>query len=669
MKKILLTTLCFAAIQLYAQTPKWVSTTVQKKNAILEEFTGIHCGYCPDGHKIANDLVNANPGKVFLINIHSGGFATPSAAGDIDLRTTAGTAIDAASGVTGYPAGSVNRSTAPWSGGRNLWTGQVSGIIAQNSPVNVYVKATIDFATRTLTTEVEVYYTGTSANSRNYLTVALTQDGILGSQSDYGNYNPTNWVGTQYLHNHVLRQLISSGTSATVGEAIDSANITGHYFYKKYTTVIPATYPTTSPYLDGGINLTKLGVVAYVSEGSTGGTILSGFGSPVELPAGIKADLSLTDITVKPTSYCFATINPKATVTNVFDSTVTAFDVSAFINGVETVKHYAGSLAKNASTTIDWGSVPVTNTGTFTLSLKGFSNVVGLNSVAKVDVNNLNDVSPLFSTLGFKSAAFVSTRESFEAGMPANMAFETSQNKNIQILTGSTVNYGLSSKSAVVWKLHSSWGVSGKPASIILGEVDFSANAAPGMSFYYACNFSDEAAGTAPSLAVSASTDCGTTWTPVTSFTCVQTGVPTTTGNFYDPKAWEYKFVSNNLSAYKNSKVLLKITGTPGAGGNALYVDDINVNSFAKLAVTEVSNANNQFEIFPNPASNNFTVKLTDAKNATIRVFDLTGKEVINTVSNGLESVIDCNQLNNGLYLVEVTADGSTSRQKVLIAK
>ena len=49
-----------------AQT--FVDTTQQNKNVIIEEFTGIGCVYCPDGHLIAQNLHNANPNDVFLIN-------------------------------------------------------------------------------------------------------------------------------------------------------------------------------------------------------------------------------------------------------------------------------------------------------------------------------------------------------------------------------------------------------------------------------------------------------------------------------------------------------------------------------------------------------------------------------------------------------------------------
>ena len=52
-----------------------VSTDSQNKKVILEEYTGIYCGYCPDGHSRAQALKNQYPNDVFLINIHVGGYA------------------------------------------------------------------------------------------------------------------------------------------------------------------------------------------------------------------------------------------------------------------------------------------------------------------------------------------------------------------------------------------------------------------------------------------------------------------------------------------------------------------------------------------------------------------------------------------------------------------
>ena len=75
MKKLLLsTTLYFTCIfQLISQNI--VTVNPQYKSTILEEFTGIHCGYCPDGHVIASGMYDANPDRVILINIRPNSFS------------------------------------------------------------------------------------------------------------------------------------------------------------------------------------------------------------------------------------------------------------------------------------------------------------------------------------------------------------------------------------------------------------------------------------------------------------------------------------------------------------------------------------------------------------------------------------------------------------------
>lgn len=72
MKKQLLTILATGAISsMFAQLP--VSTTPTNRKVVIEEFTGIKCQYCPDGHKIANTIkASKAPGEVILVNIHTG---------------------------------------------------------------------------------------------------------------------------------------------------------------------------------------------------------------------------------------------------------------------------------------------------------------------------------------------------------------------------------------------------------------------------------------------------------------------------------------------------------------------------------------------------------------------------------------------------------------------
>src|SRR5690625_4110708 len=105
-KTLLFTTLLLGSAGLFAQT--LVSTTPQNKKVVLEEFTGINCVFCPDGHTRAQTIKDQNPDDVILVNVHVGPFANPGS-GQPDFRTSFGTALANQSGLTGYPSGTINR--------------------------------------------------------------------------------------------------------------------------------------------------------------------------------------------------------------------------------------------------------------------------------------------------------------------------------------------------------------------------------------------------------------------------------------------------------------------------------------------------------------------------------------------------------------------------------
>ena len=48
------------------QSQSIVSTEPENKKAIVEESTGIHCGYCPEGHAIINNSISQYPNQVFF---------------------------------------------------------------------------------------------------------------------------------------------------------------------------------------------------------------------------------------------------------------------------------------------------------------------------------------------------------------------------------------------------------------------------------------------------------------------------------------------------------------------------------------------------------------------------------------------------------------------------
>ncbi|MBR5725409.1 MAG: Omp28-related outer membrane protein, partial [Muribaculaceae bacterium] len=204
-------------------------TEPANRNVILEEFTGRGCGYCTDGHRIANELMAAHPGRLWAINIHAGGYAQTSYP---NMITPDGNTIHGGFSISGYPTGVVNRSTSNGID-RGQWGNQSNNQLNQASECNIAGMAVVNPQTRMATITVEVYYTGNSSVDQNYLTVAMLQDSILGSQADYGNYNPTQWVGNQYCHMHILRDVISeSAWGDPISPTTQGTLITRTYEYQ-----------------------------------------------------------------------------------------------------------------------------------------------------------------------------------------------------------------------------------------------------------------------------------------------------------------------------------------------------------------------------------------------------------------------------------------------------
>ncbi len=232
-----------------------VSTSPENKNVVLEEFTGIHCGYCPEGHAIAKKIQDAHPDDVVLINIHVGGYAEPYP-GEPDFRTQFGSAIANQSNLSGYPSGTVNRhyfSSHTMNGGtamsREDWSFAANSILSETSYVNLAIESSINEETRELTVHIEVYYTGDSPENTNKLNVVLLQNNTNGPQSGGG-------AGSNYVHMHRLVHMLTGQW----GEDITTTT-SGSFIDKTYTYEIPESYKKIETVLG------DLEVVAFISEG------------------------------------------------------------------------------------------------------------------------------------------------------------------------------------------------------------------------------------------------------------------------------------------------------------------------------------------------------------------------------------------------------------------
>jgi len=227
MKKIFtLFAALFTMGTLMAQTI--VSTQVEKRNVLIEEFTGVNCGYCPDGHYRANLICEEYYGHAWAINIHEGGYATGSG-----YTTTYGDNIASLWSIEGYPCGVTNRCESMQN--RGQWAASAAQVRSEDSPVNIAAMGTLNADTRELTVQLEVYNTGTTDLSAYMLNIAVLQNNILGYQSNYGPYNTDYIVGDQYRHMHMLRDLLTGQW----GVEISSAQ--GAFFDTTFVYTIPAS--------------------------------------------------------------------------------------------------------------------------------------------------------------------------------------------------------------------------------------------------------------------------------------------------------------------------------------------------------------------------------------------------------------------------------------------
>ncbi len=358
MKKhlLVLSASLFLAGTIKAQLP--VSTTPENKKAVLEEFTGVNCTWCPAGHVIANNIKAADPNNVILINIHSGSFANVSP-GNPDFKTPEGNAIDAmpGMGITGYPAGCMNRevlSGSAMAGSRTLWTGWANTIKSQSADCNVALQGTLDVQTRVLTVNVEVYYTANSPVATNSLNVFLLESLVPGPQINGSNVNLSNYNpdGT-YNHNHLLRKAITPNFGLTI-----PTTTMGTLFTTQLTYTIPATYgalnKTTIPQLG------NLEIIAFVTESDR--KIINANDGPIVLSNFANAvDVASNNLTAEA-FVCAGNLTPTMKFTNLGSTAVTSAVFSYAVNGGTPVNYnWSGNVN------------PMTPSQTFTLGAISFS--------------------------------------------------------------------------------------------------------------------------------------------------------------------------------------------------------------------------------------------------------------------------------------------------------
>ena len=316
-----------------------VSLTPSNRNVVLEEYTGINCQFCPDGHKRANQIKAAHPDRVALINVHVGGYAANT------YTTQYGDALANQTNLDGYPSGTVNRHVFSGSAtalNRGDWANAANTIMGMSSPVNIAAEGTLDWATRTLNIRVQLYYTASQSVSSNALNIAIIQDNVLGSQVGATTWYPEMMVGNQYRHMHMLRDLITGQW----GETINTIS-QGTLVEKTYQIIIPNQMGSPNP-----INapIEDLSFVAFVCEGHQ--EVLTGIEIPVQninLPA---IGGRIAGVLENPNTSCTDVTNVQFDFKNLGSNTVTSLAYTYTLNGTAYNATWTGSVASMETQTV-----------------------------------------------------------------------------------------------------------------------------------------------------------------------------------------------------------------------------------------------------------------------------------------------------------------------------
>ena len=667
MKKIFTISLIFATIASYSQT--FVSTTPENKNVVLEEFTGISCTYCPDGHRIANDIYNNNPSDVVLINIHTGSYASPQGPGT-DFNTIFGSAIANQSNLGGYPAGTVNRRVFAGLGqsvgtamSRSNWQSASSQILNEPSYVNVAAQANLDISTRQLSVTVEAYYTGSSPVSTNKINVALMQNNVEGPQTG-SSYNPTAILPNgNYNHQHMLRHLL---TGQWGDDITNTSN--GSFFTNTYTYNIPND-------LNGvAFDLFNLEVAVFLTE--TQQNIVTGNMASLNLivPPGINlVDLGARSNTSIPSSYCDNSLTPEITVINNTTVPVDTFAVSYTLNNnAPVIQNVYSSLQPGSSTTISFSSITVPS-GTNNISF-AVSTVANTSYIDNVPSNNLAS-SGSFNSLS--PTAFATNHsegfEGFSLATPApnNAILENPQDNWVGIIDGSYTQgqpvggYGNSINS---FRFRLSSFSAGQSAKLIWEKLDFSDSGNYQIKYDLAHALKNSWDGDVIQILVS--TDCGVSWNTVSQISGSSTatyGTVSSSGNFnpltygtpQDPNYYpsnntsslqHWRTDSVDLSAYNGNPDVMVAINVISGGGNNLYIDNVIIEAISNS--TSINQIKKSINLYPNP-TNNFII-IDDFDNIKeYEIFDSMGKKVAKIESRKT----DVTHLESGIYFVKLNGN------------
>lgn len=194
--------------------------TPEARRVLIEEFTGVTCPNCPQGHQVITSIENQNPGRIIAIGYYIFGQGQTKPIDGLtkqDFRTQDATDLANSTFTTipFLPSASVDRSkdgSGDYIFNRNVWQTRVSGRLSGStatSPVNMKLTSSFDESSRMATFKVHIAFTQ-SLTKKVKLSIVILEDNIIDAQENGSE------IDTFYVHRHVMRDMVTSAVGDPV---------------------------------------------------------------------------------------------------------------------------------------------------------------------------------------------------------------------------------------------------------------------------------------------------------------------------------------------------------------------------------------------------------------------------------------------------------------------
>jgi hypothetical protein len=236
------------------------------KRVLIEEYTTVPCGYCPDGHIVLNGILSAYPNVIGVC--HHAGFGT-------DGMTIGAHNTLAADMADGAPTATIDRVKYPEDASnpaisRNLWETKAVERLAEAAPCAVQIYGTYNQSTRQLDATFKADFVDNALPGDLRMTLMLVEDHVTGTGTSFDQTNyyyataghPMYQVGVPYSassshipgydHRYVSRAFLSPtwGTSGVIPQT----PVVGQSYTKAYNTTLDANWNADSVFLIGVVS-------------------------------------------------------------------------------------------------------------------------------------------------------------------------------------------------------------------------------------------------------------------------------------------------------------------------------------------------------------------------------------------------------------------------------